>query len=485
MSRTTPEPDALDREIREAFRRADLPTASPELRAQIESLPSSAQRVRGVAGGARFGWWPRSSALLGLVAAVAVVAIVVARLPILLTQSQGGHDSPGASNATPLASPSPTIATIPMTTLTPGLTAGPVPDPALKPSATFGCSWDGGFIVALADGRVLVAGGSCQPAEIYDPTTRTFHATGGMNRNRVSGTPTLLKDGRVLITGGRDPATSENLTTDEIYDPKTGRFTPIGPVRPRTGTASVLLQDGRVLIVGSDVDSTLPDTADIFDPATGTFTATGPLVGGRDDRSAVLLDDGRVLVVDIDAETVKTQLYDPATNSFQATLGQIDGFTPSANRLPDGRVMVFGSDFADAYNPSTGTFSSLASPSHLRDVMASTTLADGRILAIGPADDVSGPPYGWRPTSGALFDARPTASPENATTPYTLAGLIYDPARNVWTYLGHLNPERFFSVGVAPLPSGGAIVIGDQPGGSTVAEAELFDPKTGKFIVNN
>jgi hypothetical protein len=105
MSRTTPEPDPLDRELREAFRRTDLPAAPLDLRAEIEALPSSPRRARGVAGGARFGWWPRSSALLGLVAAAVAIAVVVAGLPILLTQSQGGHESPTASQSMPLASP--------------------------------------------------------------------------------------------------------------------------------------------------------------------------------------------------------------------------------------------------------------------------------------------------------------------------------------------------------------------------------------------
>jgi len=79
MSRTTPEPDALDRELREAFRGADLPAAPLELRAQVGALPSSPRRVRGVPGGARFGRWPRSSALLGLVAVAVAIAVVCGR----------------------------------------------------------------------------------------------------------------------------------------------------------------------------------------------------------------------------------------------------------------------------------------------------------------------------------------------------------------------------------------------------------------------
>ena len=138
MSRTTPEPDALDREVREAFHRADLPAAPLELRAQIDALPTSDQRVRGVAGGVRFGWWPRSSALFGLVAAVAVVAIVLAGLPILLTQSRGGHESPSASQATPLASPRLSQSSRPIATATDGSSpAVPVGSPSAGVAAAF------------------------------------------------------------------------------------------------------------------------------------------------------------------------------------------------------------------------------------------------------------------------------------------------------------------------------------------------------------
>ena len=68
----------------------------------------------------------------------------------------------------------------------------------------------------LPDGTVLVAGGetdscgnnfcmfagSIPTAEIYDPVTGKFAATGDMIEARGTHTATLLRDGRVLITGG-------------------------------------------------------------------------------------------------------------------------------------------------------------------------------------------------------------------------------------------------------------------------------------------
>src|SRR5262249_41581838 len=87
----------------------------------------------------------------------------------------------------------------------------------------------------LADGRVLVAGGWCcagntgtqASAEIYDPSTGTWSATGSMSTPRAGGaSATRLQNGRVLIAGGANGGTV--VPTAEIYDPSTGMFSPTG-----------------------------------------------------------------------------------------------------------------------------------------------------------------------------------------------------------------------------------------------------------------
>lgn len=76
----------------------------------------------------------------------------------------------------------------------------------------------------LLDGRVLVAGGGTASAELLDPKTLTWSATGDMTVARSGHTATLLPDGRVLVAGG-SPSTGASFSisrTAEIYDPDTG-----------------------------------------------------------------------------------------------------------------------------------------------------------------------------------------------------------------------------------------------------------------------
>jgi len=113
----------------------------------------------------------------------------------------------------------------------------------------------------LMDGTVLISGGgdsdpgSClASAELFDPAHGTFTAVSNMTICRFAHTATLLPDGKVLIAGGASYGVGPyqaNLAEFELYDPSTRTFAASGPMNVgRQSHTATLLPDGRVLVAG-------------------------------------------------------------------------------------------------------------------------------------------------------------------------------------------------------------------------------------------
>jgi hypothetical protein len=240
----------------------------------------------------------------------------------------------------------------------------------------------------LADGRVLVTGGddagshAVASAELYDPTSGTFSATGSMTTARGFHTATLLADGRVLIVGGDDAAWSAGpfFASAELYDPTTGTFSATGSMTVgRVYQTATRLVDGRVLIsggAGADGGQSLA-SAELYDPTTGTFSATGSMTVGRVYQTATALVDGRVLITgglpngrDYASNPrflSSAEIFDPLNGTFTATGSMASTRTyHSAALLADGRALITGGvtenrstslATAEIYDPRTGMFS--------------------------------------------------------------------------------------------------------------------------------
>ena len=150
-------------------------------------------------------------------------------------------------------------------------------------------------------------------AELYDPATGTFAATGTHSDPRGDSPlcpwTVLLPDGRLLIASGCDSA--------ELYDPADGTFRPTGRSSLCTNNASaaVPLPDGRVLAVGSEKFEGGPDNrAQLYDPSGGASTNAGSLITGRFIMTATALPDGTALIAG-------THLAVPPANSTIRSVG--------------------------------------------------------------------------------------------------------------------------------------------------------------------
>src|SRR5882724_63491 len=242
----------------------------------------------------------------------------------------------------------------------------------------------------LADGRVLITGGRdgagtiVATAEIFDPATETSTAVGALVTARVSHTATLLPNGRVLIAGGIDAIGS--LSSAEIFDPANPGAgfrvlsATMGAVRARH--TATLLKDGTVLIAGGDVAG----TAEIFDPTTETFSSTlltmaAPRIG----HTATLFSNDSVLLAG--GNTDSMELFTPADQKFTLDSQVMSAVHTGqeAISLSDTRLFFFGGDALNTieeFNPSADT---LAVDGTMDAPASSTTLlANGKILVLRP-----------------------------------------------------------------------------------------------------
>jgi len=317
---------------------------------------------------------------------------------------------------------------------------------------------------ALADGRVLVAGGNdLAGAEIYNPATGAWTPTGDLHFARLDHTATRLADGRVLVVGGVDPTSFTPLDSAELYNPATGAWTVTGNLNTdRRGHTAALLPNGRVLVAGgySAEDPYPLATTELYDPQTGQFTLTGNLNDPRAFHTATPLTNGQVLVAGgygVASSTLDSaELYNPATGLWVSTGNMLSARAgQAAVRLLDGQVLVVGgSEYgyllagAELYDPATGLWTATGDMNDGRLAHTATVLPDGRVLVAGGGES-EGPPL--------------------------LSTEIYDPATEGWTMLSQMNAGRREHSSTL-LPNGKVLVVGGYGTYGAPSNAELYDP---------
>jgi len=360
-------------------------------------------------------------------------------------------------------------------------------------------------VIVLGVSSASPAGAARRAAAAHDPgqpqrvdaTAATWQPTPPLVFPQQYQATALLRDGRVLATGGagREPGPAPGapfaaaLAAAERYDPATDRWTLVAPLgRARAFHTATALADGTVLVVGGHgatpdpAAAETPATAERYDPATDRWSALPGPQAGRVEHTATLLPDGRVLVVGgigVGGErALGAEIYDPAAGRWRATAPppSVPLTRNAATLLADGTVLVTGGTTpppptcqgggctlgttaaALRYDPVADRWTAVAPMTSARAGHTATLLPDGSVLVVGGGQAERYDPRAdrWTPTAaqpaGHAFDHTATALPDGSVlvagggdrggVPYTTAADRYDPVGDRWTAAGTLQAAR-------------------------------------------
>lgn len=220
---------------------------------------------------------------------------------------------------------------------------------------------------ALASGKVLIAGGLCDPPRphaniavappyralsLWNNVTHAWEKAAELAEARIYHSATLLADDSVLLAGGEsdrrdDEKVEPVLASTEMW--RDGKITPAAPmVIARAKHSATRLADGSVLVAGGIGRGGKAITfVERWDPATQRWSDAAPLTTARYQHSATLLDDGRLMVaggIGIDGKPLRSvEILDAARSAWSAGAPLLKPMhRMAAQALPGGDVLVIG-----------------------------------------------------------------------------------------------------------------------------------------------
>ena len=363
-------------------------------------------------------------------------------------------------------------------------------------------------LVFLADGRVLITGGTdyyaepgfgdtgygvvelegTKSARIFDPRSETFSQSGDMKWGRWYPTLVTLGNNKVFVASGvtklmktaytdRSPADSgTNVQQTETYNPKTGKWTENGaaakrslPLYPRLH----LLPNGDVFYAaggqvfnpnGQSYDEALWNIAASYDPKTKSWTdlgipglAASATPGFRGSAFSAML-------------RMKPDAKGNYSNVEFLQAGGIAGTTPGAYiAIDDSRILRVDAS-QDIPVLETESTERLNAP---RWYGSGITLPDGKVFTVNGADrdEVLAPGTGFPVTTSELFD------------PETKSWTVVAEQTNPRTYhnTAMLLPDaRVLVGGHAPISTGygknGTLPGGFSPNEGRDPSFEIYEP---------
>jgi hypothetical protein len=204
--------------------------------------------------------------------------------------------------------------------------------------------------------------GGLLSAELYNPATRTWRATGTMTSGNQNTGAVLLQNGQVFVVGN-----------DDIYNPSAGAWSSTTPPPTFAHIPLALLPNGDVFAAGT-IQGDL-----MFNPSTAQWTTFAPppceTTKQGCESAAALLNTGKVLVAGgatfvnarpypIEQTNALAALFDPSTLIWTSTGSMSKSrLGESMTVLLNGQALVAG---GDTFDSTWGIFCRLQAPNSTR-----------------------------------------------------------------------------------------------------------------------
>jgi N-acetylneuraminic acid mutarotase len=136
--------------------------------------------------------------------------------------------------------------------------------------------------------------------EIFDPATMKWTMAASCQRPHAYGQSlTRLPSGDLLISGGEGERGGSSLTADvELYQVGDRSWRRAAKMRYAVHWhTATLMKDGKILVTGGQGGKRAFRSADLYDAEADRWTEAGSMTRARTQHSATLLRDGRVLIV--------------------------------------------------------------------------------------------------------------------------------------------------------------------------------------------
>jgi len=262
--------------------------------------------------------------------------------------------------------------------------------PLLAPRAS-------GFAFVLPSNKVLVCCGVLSSAELYDPTSSSWSATGSLSGVHTSSARAIkLTNGKILFHH-YDSASDDRA---DVYDPTTGLWTKtLAYTMVRNAATIAPLPGGRAILIGGEVGP-MVSTTEIYDSATNAWTASAPLAAVRESARAIALSDGRVLLsggksspgpISLSFYLSSAEIFDPVAARWTSVGSMVaKRTTHEMTLMPSGKVLVTGGiagitslSSSELFDPTTGSFSALPNMAYARWGHGTTIAPSGAAVISG------------------------------------------------------------------------------------------------------